>query len=1050
MSEELPDTARLRPGSRFGRFILTRRIGAGGSGTVWQATGDEGVVALKLVDPSGLDHDEVQRFHREVRHVTGVEHPHIVRLHEAGEAQGLLWMAMDFIDGPDLETWLQDHQRRPGPERFALAERVLRKIGGALHYIHARGWIHRDVKPANILLGSDGRPHLADFGVMKSADATSQVTLAGRLVGTIAFMPPELIAGEALDGRADLYGLGAVVYTLLALKRPVEADSITGYLAKHLTDVPQPPHVFDPDVPAHLERICLRLLRKEPSRRYETAAAMLRALDSPLTEELAPLRGRDDVLEAWQGRLDLLQQDVSGWLAIDGPERSGRSLVLEHLALAAEERSIPVLRVSATGASDPPRPAPSHLVLLADDVDEPDAAQALDTLIDTLGRSHVLVATTSAQPIRRLRLTSGVGERVSLRPLPHPAVTQLLRDRNVPGSIAKALAERLTRGAAVQPGDAVDQLQALFDAGWLEQDDVALRATRPISAFATQSLPTPESVQKRISSQLVQLDPDAVELLQLLAVMLRPAGAAVLARASSRPARIPMLLDQLVASGLVVAEPGDDDHILRLSHPASSTIIRATLDDAHKIKLHKALAEALLTFGRRGPGAAEAARHLLAAGDTASAVPLLLRQARHALRQRAYDAAEQAARQATEALRTTPGDLESLRDALSYMATALLATHRWTEAVPALEQASEVARQLGDAALIAQTDAERGRLLYRLGRLADAEPLLTAATASPALSPEEAAASVRTLGDLHLQRGQHEHANTCFERALSLAQPSNAEADMARAHRGLAHVAAVRGQLANAIRHFAAADELLLDHRDPRVRAGVLMRAVEVDLLAGRWTFALHRADQLLDLTRARRLDLLMIDAYALVSEVRRRLNQRDDATRFSAKAIVHLEQPLPWETRVRVLRLALDLGTDPDDLNLGLDGMHATPTQLHQPDVQIAALQTRILALRRPDRVKDQARDLALGPLPEWPGARFATLTDLASAAHALQDDNLLGLVMERVDHVLPRGEYPGAWAEMALRHQGSNSTDAAVEALRAHLPDRVIAAIRRRRFAG
>ena len=136
--------------------------------------------------------------------------------------------------------------------------------------------------------------------------------MAGRLVGTVAFMAPEQIMGDPMDSRADLYSLGAVLYLMLTLKRPIEADSIAGYLARHLTHVPRAPAEIDPRVPRHLERICVRLLLKDPAQRYSSARQVLEVLAAGLPASRPPVHGREPLLGSLLVRLDALQDGAGG------------------------------------------------------------------------------------------------------------------------------------------------------------------------------------------------------------------------------------------------------------------------------------------------------------------------------------------------------------------------------------------------------------------------------------------------------------------------------------------------------------------------------------------------------------------------------------------------------------------------------------------------------------------------------------------------------------------------------------------------------------------
>lgn len=280
------------PGDRIGAYVIQRLLGAGGMASVYlavESSGDDDEatapsdtrVALKVLNPARVAPEEVKRFTREYRALARMDHTNVVHVYEAGVHQGYPWIAMEFVDGTDLETEIERWRASPPVDRWERVEKILRGLCHGLQYIHDLGMIHRDLKPSNILLTSSGEPKVSDFGVVKGGGNThsTQLTMAGRLVGTVAYMAPELITSEIVDRRVDLYGLGAILYVMLTMRRPIEAESVAGYLARHLTEIPKPPAEVDPTVPPRLER----------GGRGRVAPAPV-LLEQPLADALEPRR----------------------------------------------------------------------------------------------------------------------------------------------------------------------------------------------------------------------------------------------------------------------------------------------------------------------------------------------------------------------------------------------------------------------------------------------------------------------------------------------------------------------------------------------------------------------------------------------------------------------------------------------------------------------------------------------------------------------------------------------------------------------------------------
>jgi serine/threonine-protein kinase len=271
--------ADLRAGESVAGFRIESEAARGGMGVVYRATDVhlERQVALKVIaEDLARDGGFRQRFIRESRIAASFRHPHVVTVFAAGEADGRLYIAMDYIDGIDLRSLLE----RDGRLEPMIAATILRQVASALDAAHARTLVHRDVKPGNILIAADAeglQAFLTDFGLTKETSSKNAMTQSGAILGTIDYIAPEQIRGEPLDGRADVYALGCVYYEMLTGRVPFKQGSLVAKLFAHLNEPVPAIRDAAPDVPERLDHVVRRAMAKDPDDRYPTAGEMARA-----------------------------------------------------------------------------------------------------------------------------------------------------------------------------------------------------------------------------------------------------------------------------------------------------------------------------------------------------------------------------------------------------------------------------------------------------------------------------------------------------------------------------------------------------------------------------------------------------------------------------------------------------------------------------------------------------------------------------------------------------------------------------------------------------
>lgn len=268
---------------RLGRFVVQRKLGSGGFGVVLLA--DDPVLkrlaALKLPrSPAALDPAQRARFLREAQAAARLQHPNIVTVYEAGEADGICYLAAAYCEGPDLAAWFE---RQAGPLAPRVAAEIVAALAGAVEHAHQNGILHRDIKPSNVLLDPAGKtgefpfaPKLSDFGLAKLLESDDDATMTGLLLGTPRYMAPEQAAArrDAIGPASDVYALGVVLYELMTGRPPIVGGDNADTLRRVVSEHPAAPRKLAPRIPRDLEAICLKCLEKSPGRRYASAAAL--------------------------------------------------------------------------------------------------------------------------------------------------------------------------------------------------------------------------------------------------------------------------------------------------------------------------------------------------------------------------------------------------------------------------------------------------------------------------------------------------------------------------------------------------------------------------------------------------------------------------------------------------------------------------------------------------------------------------------------------------------------------------------------------------------
>ncbi|MFT6144538.1 MAG: tetratricopeptide (TPR) repeat protein [Myxococcota bacterium] len=690
----------VSPGDRIGAYEVLHRVARGGMASVIAVRDvrDGSTRAMKLLLPLDDAAEAQTRFRREFRALSRLSHPNILKVFEWGVHEHRPWFTMELLDGMVLKEATEIWRTESPRVRFEHANNMLIQVTRALAYAHDRGLVHRDVTPSNIMVDSEGNTKLMDFGVVK--DLGADLTRHGEMIGTVAYISPEQIKGEAVDARADLYSLGAVLYLVLTGQRPFTARGLHGYLEKHLNEMPRPPREVEPLVPPHLDRICMRLLAKDPAARFASSAHLLHILGDTQTtniNEAWPPKTVGRTLQSARMRDsvdDLAQNGIGNALLLKGRTGMGKSRLLEQSVDYARRLGMVVARgrcrkqdrpfgafigvYRALIGDEPPAileqvlgsvddgvvrerypvirafrdlvVSRAPVVIVLDDLEnaDPATAELLEYLIrNTLELQSEQVVfllgqdTDSGSSERRLEDIDAVIP-VDIGALGGSEVEELLLAMLPNDMRTRTLAERLHLESGGSPAFIADMMRGLVDEGVLVKEDGQWRITLDPTEITRSRLPIPTSLRDAIRERLRHLPAEAERVAQTLAISRRRLDVdALLGTLSVDEDTLLDAIDVLEEAGLVEERRDGDEESFELAQGRVRDVLLERMSPEKRQEQHQRLGEVLERQYRDQPAmiVEELAYQFEQAGLAPKAYAFLMQTARRHLRRSLHEEA---------------------------------------------------------------------------------------------------------------------------------------------------------------------------------------------------------------------------------------------------------------------------------------------------------------------------------------------------------------------------------------------------------------------------
>jgi tetratricopeptide (TPR) repeat protein len=885
----------------LGPYLPEEMVGRGGMAAVYRCRDARGEpVAVKWLHqpiPS-----VTSRFALEIRALSRLDHPGVVRYLGHGEHQGRPYLVMEYLEGEDLRLWAHRLRALPPQERHARVRHLAIRLAEALAYIHGSGLVHRDVKPSNIRVIQADMPVLTDFGVVKDLSDQGD-TMAGVVIGTLHYASPEQIRGDPVDARTDLYGLGCTLYTVLLDRRPFEGSNRVIVMKAQLEAPPVPPSVHDPTVPADLEQVILRLMAKRPQDRPQSADELIRMLSAVAAGDAVTLAGRKTALD----RVAHVLERVAGGLAtvvwVSGPPGSGRGWILDTLGSGAARQGL------------------RYVV--------PQDRPALEAALARVAAGEVLLVATEIQ-------VDDPDVRILVQPLGVADVRRSVVGANHQVDDPAVLAERLFRATGGLPALLVPLLERI------KVDRHALDG------------PLPGIDAER---WLGGLDLDTLEVLQVLATIHEPASMTTIEEIAQVPAEEALL--ELTARGLVRrVGPGDEStsgrgrFVVSAGLFADVALAGVPNPEGLRRRVESALgrggsAEALATavhdpwqerFTRaiadrdegRWSEAGEKLRVLVAEAER-QGNPVLLARAVAGLGTVDWAMGHSATAEAAfrRALDLAPNDLLAVGNAWNALGILEVQAGRpapaldfFARAATAFQQGRFPSREVASWLNLAEARSMAGQLAGSL----DAADRAVALAQGLAQAPLECA-SLRHKGLVLLDVGLAEESGRTLADATALAHAARLAGERFAAH-VLRAQASLDAQPGTRMAAAAATDRLLrvlgeADETDPeghRPLAQALLARAAAILGDGR-TF--HRASHQALASGSDRISPVWIRILLQVARARWTAGQRSEALENLNEARVHAETQgfllLAWEAALLLAQLGNRPLPPPGDLATGL-----------------------------------------------------------------------------------------------------------------------------------